>query len=226
MNPLVSVVIPVYNAEHFLEQAIESILAQDYAPLEIIAVNDGSTDASADILRTYAEYIRIIDQKNSGVASARNKGFAAARGEYISFLDNDDIFLPRKISAQVEYLEKHPDIHMCVPLCEGFLENGVQKPGWVRDGFLDVMHRNLSPSAWLIRKQLFSYVGAFDPQYSIASDTDWVARVLKAGYEIGTVEQLLWKKRVHQKNASHILSLSERANYNRELLSLIVKKAK
>ena len=226
MSPLVSVIIPVYNAENFIEEAILSIFAQEYEPMEIIAINDGSTDASLEKLQKYAKDIRIIDQGNAGVAAARNNGVVQSSGAYIAFLDNDDLFLPGKISAQVAYLEKHPDIHMCVPLCEGFLEYGVQKPDWVRDGFLDIAHRNLSPSAWLIRKQLFSHVGMFDPQYVIASDTDWIARVIKAGYKIGTAEQVLWRKRVHQKNASYVLNPTERENYRRELLSLIAKKTK
>lgn len=226
MKSLVSVIIPVYNAEDFLEEAIRSVLGQNYGNIEIIAVNDGSTDNSLGILKQYERDVIVIDQKNAGVASARNRGIAEAKGEYVAFLDNDDIFLPDKIRAQVAYLEEHADMQMCVTLCEGFLDGSVQKPEWVREGFLGVTHRNLSPSAWCMQKGLFSYIGTFDTQYVLGSDTDWIARVMKAGVEIGTIERLLWKKRVHKKNASQLLGLEDRMQYNRELLSLISKKTK
>ena len=98
-KPLVSVIVPVYNGEHYLSFAIHSILRQDYHPSEVIVVDDGSTDNSANIARSFKE-VRYIHQSNQGVAMARNVGIAAARGEFIAFLDADDLWTPNKLSIQ------------------------------------------------------------------------------------------------------------------------------
>ena len=100
--PLVSVILPVYNGSGCLRDAVESVLAQTYQPVELIAVNDGSTDDSADILAAYGSRLVLINQANGGVARARNAGLAAARGEFVAFLDQDDWWLPEKVAKQVE----------------------------------------------------------------------------------------------------------------------------
>ena len=105
---------PVYNAEKFLAEAIESILAQTFSDFELIIVDDGSTDGSAGIIRAYAEHdsrIRVVKlDMNEGVASARNRGIALSSGKYIAAMDSDDISLPERLQRQVEFLESHPDI--------------------------------------------------------------------------------------------------------------------
>lgn len=110
--PLVSVIIPAYNAAEFLAEAIDSALEQDYPNKEIIVVNDGSTDQTEKVLSDYGSRIRYINQVNSGVAAARNTGLSAADGDYIAFLDADDIWLPGKLRMQIAYMEEHPDIDL------------------------------------------------------------------------------------------------------------------
>jgi glycosyltransferase involved in cell wall biosynthesis len=105
MPVAVSVVIPAYNAARTLGEAIESALAQDFPGKEIIVVNDGSTDSTAAVLRTYGDRIRVIEQKNRGQSAARNAAIAAAGGEYLAFLDSDDYWLPGRISATVDALQ-------------------------------------------------------------------------------------------------------------------------
>jgi len=100
-SPLVSAVIPVYNGERFLGTALDSALAQTYKPLEVIAVDDGSTDGSAKVLASYGGRVTVLTQANAGQASARNRGIAAARGEWVAFLDQDDVWDPRKIETQL-----------------------------------------------------------------------------------------------------------------------------
>jgi glycosyltransferase involved in cell wall biosynthesis len=104
-GPLVSVVMPVHNGQAFLAQAVESVLAQTYQPIELIAVDDGSTDSSRDILASFGSQIRVVRQANAGVSAARNQGIAHANGDYIAFLDQDDWWLPEKVARQVQWFE-------------------------------------------------------------------------------------------------------------------------
>jgi len=112
-SPLVSVVIPVYNCERFVGAAIESVLAQSYRPFEIIAVDDGSTDGTRDVLRSFAQHITVLTQPNKGVSAARNAGVQASRGRYVAFLDADDLWVADKLARQVSLLERHPSAVAC-----------------------------------------------------------------------------------------------------------------
>jgi glycosyltransferase involved in cell wall biosynthesis len=125
-GPLVSVVMPVYNVERFLDQAIDSILRQDYPNLELIAIDDGSTDSSGRILDEYGSSdrrIRVVHQSNQGVVAAANKGIALAKGEYIARQDSDDISFRSRIGQQVALLEKHADLELVTGSFEGFDED-------------------------------------------------------------------------------------------------------
>ena len=110
MSPLVSIVIPAYNCAAFVAEAVQSALDQDYPSTEVIVVNDDSSDKTPSVLRSFGDAIRVIDQKNSGAAVARNNGLAAARGEYVAFLDADDVWLQGKLSVQVAHLQENQDV--------------------------------------------------------------------------------------------------------------------
>ena len=114
-KPLVSVVIPVYNSEKYLQLAIDSILSQTYTNLELILMNDVSTDSSKEICLSNKDprVLYFENEKNLGIALTRNAGFSKAKGKYIAILDNDDISLPERLERQVEFLENHPDYGMC-----------------------------------------------------------------------------------------------------------------
>src|ERR1700733_11873432 len=120
-NPLVSVIIPVYNREHCVKRAIDSVLAQTYKDFEVVVVADGSKDGSAEILKSYGEAIRLICQKNAGAGTARNTGIRAARGQWIAFLDSDDEWKPGKLACQMEFIEKY-GAKICYSRCVA--ENG------------------------------------------------------------------------------------------------------
>jgi len=107
-TPLVSVIIPAYNATAFLGETLDSVLAQTYPNLEIIVVDDGSTDDTPDLLGSYGDRIRVLRQANSGQATARNHGAREAHGELLAFLDSDDLWDPDKIARQVELLDRFP----------------------------------------------------------------------------------------------------------------------
>lgn len=109
-KPLVSVIIPAYNAEKYILPAIQSVIEQNYAPLEILLIDDGSTDSTVKLVQRETPQVRIIQQANAGVAAARNTGLRHALGEYICFLDADDGWFPGKLAAQVDYLTHHPEV--------------------------------------------------------------------------------------------------------------------
>src|SRR5690606_20987586 len=123
ISGMVSVVIPAYNVGPHIAEAIESVLAQDYPQVEIVVVDDGSKDDTAEVVATRYPQVSLIRKENGGAATARNAGIRAARGEFVAFLDADDIWLPGKLTAQIDYLRAHPDVAMN---CTGFSQ-------WVSD---------------------------------------------------------------------------------------------
>ncbi len=121
---LVSVIIPVHNGKQTVSRAVDSVLGQSYLEREVIVVDDGSTDSSLELLRKYGSKIRLVEQKNAGVASARNRGIKLARGEYVAFLDQDDFWVQEKLAIQVEILKKHPSIGLTFSNLEAVNKQG------------------------------------------------------------------------------------------------------
>jgi glycosyltransferase involved in cell wall biosynthesis len=205
----VSVVIPVYNAERFIAETIDSVLNQSYLDYEIILVDDGSTDRTTAICRRYArEYpdkVRFFRQSNSGPGRARNLGIKMAVGRYIAFLDADDLWMPRKLEKQVRYMERQPpEVGMVYARAVKFDENGVWKvpkryqkrpvEGWV---YWDILRSNpvASPSV-LVRKSCFETVGYFDESLDIIEDHDMWLRIAKK-FRIAFVGEELCLYREH-----------------------------
>ena len=196
-HPKVSVIIPVYNGEKFLEEAIKSALDQEYDYLECIVVNDGSTDGSDAIAKKFAQ-VNYLYQNNAGVAAARNYGVQNASGEYLAFLDADDIWDLKKLAVQIGYMEENPDIDYSVTKHSLFLAKGVKElPNWVRPQQYEQEMIAYIPSALIVRKSAFEIVGNFDEGYRIADDSDWFLRARDAGLKLGIVEKTLLHKRVH-----------------------------
>jgi glycosyltransferase involved in cell wall biosynthesis len=175
--PLVSVVMPVYNGARYLRQALESALTQTYRPLEIVVVDDGSTDDTPALLAEFGDKIRSIRQQNSGSAAARNAALRAARGELIAFLDADDLWLPRKLAVQVDYLRDHPEVDLVatrwLTLTEGTpaapkeapeqetrVEIDAENSGWLYNELLIdcVVHT----TTVVMRRKLVDEIGIFD----------------------------------------------------------------
>ncbi len=113
LNPLVSVILPTYNREYFLQRAINSVLSQTYKNIELIVIDDGSTDNTIEILDGYGDKLQYRHQKNAGVSSARNNGIRLAKGAYIAFIDSDDIWRRNKLELQMAYFAKYPEIALC-----------------------------------------------------------------------------------------------------------------
>lgn len=212
-SPLVSAIIPVYNGACYVAQAIESVRQQTYAPVEIIVVDDGSTDESSAIVQAFAE-VRLIRQENAGVGAARNTGIAAARGEFLAFLDQDDRWLPEKLTTQIAYHLAHPHLGYTYTGQQFFLEEGFARPSWVRPEWLTTPQPGQIPSTLVVRPWAFAQIGLFDPMYLTGSDSDWAFRAKDAGIPMAILPDLLMLRRVHSENGS-----AATATLARELLS-------
>jgi glycosyltransferase involved in cell wall biosynthesis len=199
-GPLVSVVLPVFNGQRFLAQAIESVLAQTWSPVELVVVDDGSTDGSAEIARRYP--VRYVHQENAGVAAARNRGIAESGGELVSFIDQDDLWLERKLELQVEALARDPEAGICVCRFDMFVEPGVQSPDWLPAVLLEESQRGYQVGTLLVRREVLDAVGGFDTSYFAANDTDWFLRTRELGVKVAVVDEPLQRYRVHDENAS------------------------
>ncbi|GAB6096925.1 glycosyltransferase [Desulfatiferula olefinivorans] len=181
--PQVSVIIPTYNRSVTVCEAVDSVLAQTYEPVEVLVVDDGSTDDTGDRLAAYGDRIQRIVQPNRGVSAARNAGITRARGEYLAFLDSDDLWEKEKLSAQMAFFREHPEALICQ--CEEiWIRNGKRvnpmnkhkKPSGMM--FEPSLHLCLvSPSAVMIKRSLFDEVGLFDESLPACEDYDLWLRI-------------------------------------------------
>jgi glycosyltransferase involved in cell wall biosynthesis len=200
-NPLVSVIIPVHNGGLYLRAALESVFAQTYRPFEVIVVDDGSTDDSGVIAQSFPE-VHYIHQANQGVATARNNGLEAARGEFFAFLDQDDLWTPDKLKLQIAHLLSHPDLGYTLTQQQFFLEPGATIPAWFRKELLPEVHTGWVLGTLVVRRTAFEKIGNFATGYSAASDGDWFFRAKAAGIPMAVVPELLLLKRIHGANES------------------------
>jgi glycosyltransferase involved in cell wall biosynthesis len=199
-QPLVSVVIPVFAGERFLGETLDSVAAQSYPNIETIVVDDGSPDRSAQ-LASARRGVRVLREPHRGVAAARNAGLAAAGGELIAFLDQDDLWQASKLAQQVALLTERPELQIALTHVEMLLDEGTERPAWmtwpsaVQPGYL--------PSTWLVRREAFERVGLFDASYRIVCDADWLARAKDGGLMNEMLPEALVRWRIHDSNGSY-----------------------
>ena len=206
--PLVSVIIPVYNAEAYLGDTLRSVFAQDYRPFEVLVIDDGSEDGSGAVARGFAE-VRYFHQRNQGAAVARNLGIEQARGELIAFLEAHDRWMPGKLTVQVRFLLEHPDTDFVLSRQRILLAPGVEKPAWLKPELLANDSVGYLPSTLLARKSVFARIGGFDPRFVPAEDSEWFFRAKDAGVPMGVIPEVLLHKRVHDSNLSHHTEASQ-----------------
>jgi glycosyltransferase involved in cell wall biosynthesis len=181
---MVSVIIPAFNAASFIRNAIDSAMAQSWPSMEIIVVNDGSNDDTPDILDSYKHEIRIINKSNGGLSSARNRGIQESTGEFVAFLDADDLWLPEKISRQVEALMNKPVIGFCSTQAVLMTPDGEHTGIWDCPGVDGSILKTLflrnsaipgSGSGVMVRRHLFEKAGTFDESLRSLEDIDmWI----------------------------------------------------
>ncbi len=206
--PQVSVIVPTYNRESYLKQAVDSVLKQQGCSYELIVIDDGSTDNTHQLLQPYRDRLRYVYQDNRGVCAARNRGIELAQGDFIAFLDADDFFFSDKLAAQIALFSAQPDL-------------GIVHSGWCRvdsEGkkllevrlWENIPELNLEswlrwkpvlPSAMMFRRQWLELVGGFDSQYTVAEDVDLVLRLALKGCKSAWLPRLSVGYRQHEGSA-------------------------
>ncbi len=196
----VSAIIPTYNRRELVQRAIDSVLAQTRAVDEILVVDDGSTDGTADALAArYGDRVTVMRQANGGVSAARNAGMGAARGRYFALLDSDDLWMPEKTARQLAFLDAHPDFGMVLcdvervdadgaPIDEFRRREAIPVDGWALAGVLG--NPALVPASAMLRREVFDDIGGFDTALRTAEDLDFHLRVARR-WQIGVVEGFL-----------------------------------
>jgi glycosyltransferase involved in cell wall biosynthesis len=196
-EPTVGVVVPVWNAELWLGEALDSALAQRHAPIDVVVVDDGSSDRSAAIAERYGPPVRVVRQANAGIGAARNRGVELVNGELVTFLDADDLMTAASLACRVQVLVRRPEIDMVFGQVRRFSEKldgtpvalNEPQPGHV-------------PAIMLVRRAALERVGAFLADTHVAEGLDWLLRAREHGLaELTLSDQVLWR-RVHGQNNS------------------------
>lgn len=195
----VTCVLPVYNGARFLAEALDSVLEQEGVPeLDVVVVDDGSTDNTPEILKGYGDRVRVVRQENAGVAAARNRGLAEVSGEFVAFQDADDLWMPGKLRVQLDCFAKNPDIDLCVGLVQNFWMDEVAHERALFEGtdFAAPMAA-FGPPLLVARASAFERVGLFDTDLEVGEDNDWFLRAREAGLVEHVVPELLLRRRRH-----------------------------
>jgi glycosyltransferase involved in cell wall biosynthesis len=213
VNPLVSVMIGAYNAAPYLGEAIESVFAQDYEPIELIVVDDGSTDGTADVARSFAR-VQVIQQENGGNGAARNRAVENASGELFAFLDADDRFTQGKLSLQKAALDADPGLDIVFGHVREFLSPELDEK--TRAGLRPPAPEPMpwtAPNLMLVRRESFECVGPFTTAVRVGVTVDWFARAAEAGLRYAILPEVVLERRLHTQNNG----LRERASRSQYL---------
>ena len=208
---LVSVIVPSYNGGLYLGAALQSIFDQDYRPFEVIVVDDGSTDNTAAVARSFPE-VTYVACAHRGVSAARNAGLKKANGEYISFLDADDLWTPQKTSLQTACLQERPHVDCASGHCRYFKEPGVAAPDWLPRKYFEGAHAANNLGALLARRRVFEKVGLFNEKLWSGEDMDWFMRLRDSGMTMETLPDVLLFRRFHDRNMTYQVHDSDRSH--------------
>ena len=211
---LISVIIPAFNAEKYVAEAIRSVLSQTYKNVELICVNDKSTDNSLSILESFGDKIILIDNEdNRGTAESRNKGIRLARGEFLAFIDNDDVWEGNKLEVQMNQFNNDPRLDILFSYMQCFispdLSEEVKKlrhcppdpiPGYI-------------PSTILVKRTSLEKVGYFESKWKNGESFAWILKAKEVGLNFGIVDDILVKRRIHETNKGVLDSSASRSEY-------------
>ena len=202
MTSLVTCIIPAYNAAPYLAAAVESARAQRYRPVEIIIVDDGSTDGTPDIAKGFGDAVTAVRQANQGPVVARNRGLDSANGAYIAFLDADDLWLPNKLTRQMACFQARPDLALCLSSMQNF--SGPAPDAAAGRAAPETLSEPLPAGLQgaLIQRSLFEQIGRFDTALAYKDGVDWLVRATESGAPVETIADVTLYRRVHETNRS------------------------
>lgn len=220
--PKVSVIIPTYNRSDLLKLAISSVLSQSYTDYEIIVVDDGSTDNTRKVVESFnAEAIRYVYQNNMGRSAARNAGISSAKGQYIAFLDSDDIFLPSKLELQVKCLDSNPLCGLVYSYASNVDENGNSLAyhydgdlsGSVYPDMLYIRNNFITTPTVMVRANILSETGGFDESMHMCEDLDLWRRIAR-NHQVMQIRQSLAQVRIRTDEKIDVLEfMAARTRY-------------
>lgn len=212
MQASISCIVPVYNGARFLAEALDSILAQTLPPTQIVVVDDGSADATPEIANAYTRHVTYVRQPNAGPASARNRGIGLANGNFIAFLDADDLWQPQKLERQMQAFDTNPAAGICITYLQNFwVEELAAERERMRDHDFAKPMPGYVCQCLLARRSVFDTVGRFDEAKRIGEDTDWFLRADRAGIGKEILREALVSRRVHDQNITYEVYRSEKA---------------
>jgi len=218
MNPasaaLVSCIVPVYNGEPYVRETIKSILAQTHRPIETIVVDDGSTDGTAETVGEFIDQVKYVHQFKAGAAAARNRGIEMACGEFVAFIDADDLWHEEKLERQLIRFRVRPELAYCVTHCQNFwvpeLEEEAQR---YRNHRISLPMPGYVACTLLARRSTFDTVGTFNIELRHGDHTDWFLRASDRGVIGELLPDILMYRRLHSTNRSRILAQASRDQY-------------
>lgn len=216
----VAVVVPVRNGARFLPEALQSVLAQDLVPEEIVVVDDGSSDGSGDVARAQGPGIRVLEQPASGAGAARNRGVAATRAPWVAFLDCDDRWMPDKLSRQREAVAGLPGAVAAIGLVRQFFDPSLGRS----DTPVPEVLKGTVTSALLIQRPTFEATGGFPTDTTVAEFATWWVRFTAADPLIAVPEVVVAERRIHGNN-SGVADPDSRARYVRMVKELLDRRS-
>jgi glycosyltransferase involved in cell wall biosynthesis len=198
MDSFLSVIIPAHNRERYLGEAIRSALEQTRPPEEIVVVDDGSTDGTAEVAQSFGGSVRYFKQKKEGVSSARNHGVRVSRGDVLAFLDSDDLWVPQKLEWQLDYLKQHPSTDLLFGQMQSFLSPELDA---VDQRLIDTTEMpGVSAGCLLVSRKTFLKIGNFSLEEKKTEFIEWFSRAKDLGCTVHVLPELLLKRRVHASN--------------------------
>lgn len=199
-GPLVSVIIPVFNGEQYLREAVESVLGQSYRSIEVVVVDDGSTDNSAGVAQSFASKVRYVYQENRGIGAALNKGIELSRGSFLGFLDADDLWRQDKLTLQMSAFANNPNVDIVFGHVKQFYSSELDEDWKNRVRIPAELMPGLFKGSMLIKRDSFFRVGAFETKWKVGDFIDWYLRAMERGLKNVVLNEVILDRRIHRNN--------------------------
>lgn len=221
---LVSVIVAVYNGERYLADALTSILTQTYRSLEVILVDDGSTDGSAAIAKSFPE-VRYYFQENAGVGAARNHGVERGNGQFFAFLDADDLWAPEKLTRQMAAFAANPDLNMVFGYVQQFYSPELSAEERARISHGGEQLSGYVAGALLIKREALLHAGPFATHWRVGEFIDWYVKAREQGMQSLLLPDVVLRRRIHTRNMG-IREQSSRTDYARIIKASLDRRRK